>query len=41
VIRLTGLKPGSKHRLQARAQIRVHHGPKIFKSIVNQFTICG
>jgi hypothetical protein len=41
VIRLTGLKPGSKHRLQARAQIRVHHGPKRFKSLVNAFSICG
>jgi hypothetical protein len=41
VLTLTGLKPGSTHRLQARAQIRVHHGPPRFKSLVNAFSICG
>jgi hypothetical protein len=41
VIKITGLKAGSKHKIRARAQIRVHHGPKRFKSIVNGFTICG
>ena len=41
VLRIAGLKPGSRHKIKAKIRLKVHHGPPRSRSITNTFTVCG